>query len=207
MLASLRGIPEFVAAQQRAAWVPLRTWPALAGRRVLVVGYGRIGHAVAARLAPFEVRLTAVARGARGGDGIVDRVHGVDELPGLLPEQDVVVLLTPLAESTRGLVDAAFLAALPDGALVVNVARGAVVDTDALLAETASGRLRAALDVHAVEPLPTAHALWRTPGVLVTPHVGGAGDTFEPRMLALLHEQLTRYAAGAPLLNVVRAGH
>ncbi len=139
----------------------------------------------------------------REGDEFVERVHGFDELPWLLPRQDIVVLLTPLTASTRGLVDAAFLAALPDGALVVNIARGPVVDTDALLAETASGRLRAALDVTDPEPLPPEHPLWSAPGVLIAPHVGGAGDTFRPRMVALLREQLTRYAAGAPLLHVV----
>jgi len=203
ILAAQRGIPEFVRAQERAEWIGHRAWPALGDRRVLIVGYGRIGRALAARLAPFEVSLTAVASRPRAGDELVERVHGIDELPWLLPQQDIVVLLTPLTDMTRGLVDAAFLAALPDGALVVNVARGQVVDTGALLAETACGRLRAALDVTDPEPLPPDHPLWSTPGVLVAPHVGGAGDTFGPRMVRLLREQLTRYAAGAPLLHVV----
>jgi phosphoglycerate dehydrogenase-like enzyme len=134
---------------------------------------------------------------------VVERVHGFDELPWLLPHHDIVVLLTPLTDTTRGLADAAFLASMPDGALVVNVARGQVLDTAALLAETATGRLRAALDVTDPEPLPPDHPLWHAPGVLVAPHVGGAGDTFRPRMVRLLREQLTRYAAGAPLLHVV----
>lgn len=203
ILAAQRGIPEFVQAQQRREWIAHRAWPALGDRRVLIIGYGRIGRALAARLAPFEVSLTVVASRPREGDEFVERVHGFDELPWLLPRQDIVVLLTPLRDSTRGMVDAAFLAALPDGALVVNIARGPVVDTDALLAETASGRVRAALDVTDPEPLPPEHPLWSTPGVLIAPHVGGAGDTFRPRMVALLREQLTRYAAGAPLLHVV----
>lgn len=203
MLAAQRGIPEFARAQERGEWIGQRAWPALCDRRVLIVGYGRIGRALAARLAPFEVSLTAVASRPRAGDDVVERVHGFDELPWLLPHHDIVVLLTPLTDTTRGLADAAFLASMPDGALVVNVARGQVLDTAALLAETATGRLRAALDVTDPEPLPPDHPLWHAPGVLVAPHVGGAGDTFRPRMVRLLREQLTRYAAGAPLLHVV----
>ena len=203
MLAAQRGIPEFARAQERGEWIGQRAWPALGDRRVLIVGYGRIGRALAARLAPFEVSLTAVASRPRAGDDVVERVHGFDELPWLLPHHDIVVLLTPLTDTTRGLADAAFLASMPDGALVVNVARGQVLDTAALLAETTTGRLRAALDVTDPEPLPPDHPLWHAPGVLVAPHVGGAGDTFRPRMVRLLREQLTRYAAGAPLLHVV----
>ena len=203
MLAAQRGIPEFARAQERGEWIGQRAWPALGDRRVLIVGYGRIGRALAARLAPFEVSLTAVASRPRAGDDVVERVHGFDELPWLLPHHDIVVLLTPLTDTTRGLADAAFLASMPDGALVVNVARGQVLDTAALLAETATGRLRAALDVTDPEPLPPDHPLWHAPGVLVAPHVRGAGDTFRPRMVRLLREQLTRYAAGAPLLHVV----
>ncbi len=203
MLAAQRGIPEFARAQERGEWIGQRAWPALGDRRVLIVGYGRIGRALAARLAPVEVSLTAVASRPRAGDDVVERVHGFDELPWLLPHHDIVVLLTPLTDTTRGLADAAFLASMPDGALVVNVARGQVLDTAALLAETATGRLRAALDVTDPEPLPPDHPLWHAPGVLVAPHVGGAGDTFRPRMVRLLREQLTRYAAGAPLLHVV----
>lgn len=203
MLAAQRGIPEFARAQERGEWIGQRAWPALGDRRVLIVGYGRIGRALAARLAPFEVSLTAVASRPRAGDDVVERVHGFDELPWLLPHHDIVVLLTPLTDTTRGFADAAFLASMPDGALVVNVARGQVLDTAALLAETATGRLRAALDVTDPEPLPPDHPLWHAPGVLVAPHVGGAGDTFRPRMVRLLREQLTRYAAGAPLLHVV----
>jgi phosphoglycerate dehydrogenase-like enzyme len=203
ILAAQRGIPQFVRAQDRGEWIGHHPWPALGDRRVLIIGYGRIGRALAARLAPFEVSLTAVASRPRSGDGLVDRVHGIGDLPGMLPHQDIVVVVTPLTDTTRGLVDAAFLAALTDGALVVNVARGPVLDTAALLAETASGRLRAALDVTDPEPLPPDHPLWRTPGVLIAPHVGGAGDTFRPRMVRLLREQLTRYAVGEPLMHIV----
>ena len=203
ILASIRGIPDFVRAQDRHHWIPTRIWPALADRRVLVVGYGKVGRAIAARLLSFETTVTAVASRARGGDELVETVHGIDELPALLTEQDVVVVITPLTEATAGLVDAGFLAAMKDGALVVNVARGKVADTDALLAEAASGRLRVAVDVTDPEPLPADHPLWSTPNVLVSPHVGGASTAFRPRALALVRRQLAAYAEGRPLESVV----
>lgn len=196
VLASLRGVPEFVRAQDQAAWSP-RWRPALADRRVLLVGYGAIGQAIEARLAPFEVTVTKVARTARGD------VHALDELPALLPDADVVILILPLTDDTRGLVDAGFLAAMPDGALLVNVARGPVVDNDALLAELTSGRLTAAVDVVDPEPLPADSPLWRAPGLLMTPHVGGASSAMWPRAHRLVREQLQRYADGRPLANVV----
>jgi phosphoglycerate dehydrogenase-like enzyme len=203
ILASIRGIPDFVRAQDRHHWIPTRIWPALADRRVLVVGYGKVGRAIAARLLSFETTVTAVASRARGGDELVETVHGIDELPALLPEQDVVVVITPLTDATAGLVDAGFLAAMKDGALLVNVARGKVADTDALLAEAASGRLRVAVDVTDPEPLPADHPLWSTPNVLVSPHVGGASTAFRPRALALVRRQLAAYAEGRPLESVV----
>ena len=203
ILASIRGIPDFVRAQDRHHWIPTRIWPALADRRVLVVGYGKVGRAIAARLLAFEATVTAVASRARDGDELVETVHGIDELPALLPEQDVVVVITPLTDATAGLVDAGFLGAMKDGALVVNVARGKVADTDALLAEAASGRLRVAVDVTDPEPLPADHPLWSTPNVLVSPHVGGASTAFRPRALALVRRQLAAYAEGRPLESVV----
>ena len=203
MLASIRGIPDFVRAQDRRHWIPTRIWPALADRRVLVVGYGKVGRAIAARLLAFETTVTAVASRARDGDELVETVHGIDELPALLPDQDVVVVITPLTDATAGLVDAGFLAAMKDGALVVNVARGKVADTDALLAEAASGRLGVAVDVTDPEPLPADHPLWSTPNVLVSPHVGGASTAFRPRALALVRRQLAAYAEGRPLESVV----
>jgi phosphoglycerate dehydrogenase-like enzyme len=202
-LASLRGLPGFVEAQREGRWLSPGILPALADRRVLVLGYGLVGRAVVQRLLPFEVEVTAVASRAREGDDLVATVHGVDELPQLLPRHDVVVVIVPLSEATRGLVDATFLAAMPDGALLVNVARGPVVDTEALLAETSSGRLLAALDVTDPEPLPQHHPLWTSPGVLISPHVGGATSAFRPRAMRLLREQLQAYAAGEPLRNVV----
>ncbi len=205
-LASLRGVPDFVVAQREGRWVSPGMLPALADKRVLVLGYGSIGRAVVQRLLPFEVEVTAVASRQRDGDELVATVHGVDELPHLLPHHDVVVVIVPLSEATRGLVDAEFLAAMPDGALLVNVARGPVVDTDALVAETSSGRLLAALDVTDPEPLPPDHPLWTSPGVLISPHVGGATSAFRPRAVRLLRDQLRAYAAGEPLRNIVHEG-
>lgn len=205
-LAALRDFPDFLAAQAQERWIALGIHPALADRRVLIVGYGSIGRAIAARLSPFEVRLTAVASRARAGDELVPSVHGVDELADLLPVHDVVILVVPLGPATEGLVDSAFLAAMPDGALLVNVARGKVVDTDALVQATKGGRLRAALDVTDPEPLPPGHPLWSSPGVLITPHVGGATSAFRPRAVRLLQEQISAYAGGRPLRNIVHEG-
>jgi phosphoglycerate dehydrogenase-like enzyme len=203
MLASLRGIPRFVRAQDRHAWEPL-TAPALADRTVLVIGYGAVGAALEDRLTGFEVDLVRVARSARGGDR---PVHPIEDLPGLLPSADVVVLITPLTEATRGLVDAEFLSRMKDGALLVNVARGPVVDTGALVAALHTGRLHAALDVTDPEPLPADHPLWDAPNLLVSPHVGGASSAMEPRAYRLVREQLQRFAEGRPLENVMNGDY
>jgi phosphoglycerate dehydrogenase-like enzyme len=202
-LSSLRGIPEFVAAQGRSRWLPAETRTSLADRKVLILGYGGIGVAIARRLNGFEVKLTAVASRARGGDELVASVHGVDELPALLPEHDVVILIVPLTDATNGLVDRKFLAAMRDGALLVNVSRGKVVDTDALVEAAASGRIHAALDVTDPEPLPGDHPLWHTPGVLISPHTGGVTSAFEPRAVELLREQIAAFVGHRPLRNVV----
>lgn len=199
-LASLRGIPDFVRAAAHGGWDDRRR-DSLADRTVLIVGYGSVGAAVEQRLAGFECHLLRVARRRRtDGDRVV---HGFADLPALLPRTDVVVLTVPMTDETRGLVDPEFLAALPADALVVNVARGPVVDTAALLAETGSGRLRAALDVTDPEPLPPGHPLWSDPRVLISPHVGGNTSAFLPRARRLIAEQLRRYVAGQPLLNVI----
>ncbi|GAA3699550.1 2-hydroxyacid dehydrogenase [Terrabacter ginsenosidimutans] len=202
-LASIRDIPEFVASQAHSRWEPLRLRSALADRRVLVVGYGQIGRAIARRFAPFEVTLTAVASRAREGDDLVPHVHAIDELPDLLPEHDVVVVIVPLTDATRGLFDGPMLGRMPDGALLVNVARGAVVDTDALVAECSTGRIRAAVDVTEPEPLPQDHPLWTTRGVLVTPHVGGATEAMRPRAIALVRRQVESMVSGSPVVNAV----
>ncbi|MFD9792618.1 2-hydroxyacid dehydrogenase [Streptomyces sp. NPDC059070] len=201
ILASLRGIPSFVAGQEKEEWRS-GFYPALADKSVLIVGYGSVGAAVEDRLAPFEcARVARVARSwrttARGP------VHPLTELPALLPEADVVVVSTPLTEQTKDLVGADFLGRMKDGALLVNMARGPVVDTKALLAELEGGRIRAALDVTDPEPLPAGHPLWHAPGVLISPHVGGSTSAFLPRAKRLLARQLTRYAAGEPVEHVV----
>jgi len=196
ILASLRGIPEFVRAQDTGRWRPERR-AALADKRVLIVGYGQIGAAIEARVLPFEAEVVRVARRARPG------VHPIEELPSLVPDADVVVLIVPSTEATRHLVDAAFLDRMRTGALLVNVARGSVVDHDALATALHQGRVRAALDVTDPEPLPDGHPLWSAPHLLITPHVGGASSAMWPRAYRVVREQLERYAAGDELANQV----
>jgi phosphoglycerate dehydrogenase-like enzyme len=200
ILAVVREFPQFVRDQETRRWAPTTT-DELAGKHVLVVGAGDLGENVATRLRAFGASSVLVARRARDG------VHAVGELPGLLPDADIVVLVVPLTPETTGLVDSAFLAAMRDGALLVNAARGAVVVTDALVAELSSGRLRAALDVTDPEPPPEDHPLWTAPNLLLTPHVGGNVRGFPRRAYQLVRDQILRYAAGEPLLNVVRDGY
>jgi phosphoglycerate dehydrogenase-like enzyme len=199
-IASLRGFPQFARAQQEGKWRP-ENRRTLADRRVLVLGVGGVGGKVVERLAPFECEVTRVARSARSDE--FGQVHGIDELPALLPRSEVVIIAVPLSPATLGLVNREFLAALPDGALIVNVSRGGVVDTDALLAETATGRLDAALDVTDPEPLPQGHGLWALPNVLITPHIGGNTSAMFPRVDALILRQAAHLVAGEPLENQV----
>jgi phosphoglycerate dehydrogenase-like enzyme len=199
-LAALRGIGDFV----RAAGVrtPEPAWyPSLADRRVLVLGHGGVGRAITARLAPFEVEIIRVARTAR--DDAEGHLHGIADLPALLPEAEVVIVGVPLTEETVHLVDGPFLAALPDGALVVNVARGPVADTAAILKEARDGRLRFALDVTDPEPLPVDHELFTLPNVLISPHAGGMSSAMRPRMARLIRRQLDLLVDGADPINVV----
>jgi len=196
IVSSLRGIPEFVRAQERAEWSPERR-ESLADKQVLIVGYGQIGEAIEARVRPFETEVVRVARRSRDG------VHAIEELPDLLPHADVVVLIVPGTDQTTGLFDAAMLARMKDGALLVNVSRGSVVETDALLAELQSRRIHAALDVVDPEPLPAEHPLWQAPNLLLVPHVGGNSTAMQPRAFRLVREQLARFAAGEQLANVM----
>jgi phosphoglycerate dehydrogenase-like enzyme len=195
-LAALRGLPFFVREQAAGRW-SFTTHSSLVGARVLIVGAGDIGRTIGRMLAGFDVQLTYVARTARDG------VRPTTDLPQLLPDADVVILIVPVTPETTGMVDAAFLAAMRDGALLVNAARGVVVDTDALVAELTAGRLRAALDVTDPEPLPEGHPLWSAPGLLLTPHVGGAVPETDARATASVVDQITRVLAGEPLTNVV----
>jgi phosphoglycerate dehydrogenase-like enzyme len=200
LLAVYRELPTFVRAQDERRWDQHFT-DELAGKRVLLVGAGDLAENAVRRLAPFEVTTTLVGTRARDG------VHGIDEVHDLLPEHDAAVLVVPLTDATRGLVDARFLAAMPDGALLVNAARGPVVDTDALVAELESGRLRAALDVTDPEPLPADHPLWTAPGLLLTPHVGGSVPGSMRRAFAVVAEQLAAFARGEKPPNLVEGGY
>lgn len=201
LLAAQRELPRWVRAQDARRWEHAHT-RSLAGSRVLIVGYGSIGAALDRRLRACEAEVVRVARSPRPAED----VRAVADLDRLLPDADAVVLVTPLTEETRGLLDARRLALLPDGALVVNVGRGAVLDTAALLAEASSGRLRAALDVTDPEPLRADHPLWDCPGVLITPHVAGGAAVFYPAAARFVAAQVRRFAAGEPLHNVVVPG-
>jgi phosphoglycerate dehydrogenase-like enzyme len=203
ILASQRRLPDFVRAKAAGRWAPVFA-DSLADRRVLLLGYGGVGKAVDARLAPFEADITRVASRARVDDD--GPVHGVDELPALLPHAEIIVLTLPGGDATRRIVDDAFLAALPDGALVVNVGRGSLIDTEALVDHVGRGRIRAALDVTDPEPLPPDHPLWSLPGVLIAPHVGGASSAMRPRIAKLVRAQIDRLLAGEEPLNVVIGG-
>ncbi len=183
-----------------------RTWDrhptdTLQDKRVLVLGAGDLGRRMRRRLEASDATATLVGTTAREG------VHGIDELPELLGKHDAVVLMVPLTDATTGLVDAEFLARMPDGAVLVNAARGKVVDTDALLAELESGRLRAALDVTEPEPLPPDHPLWTAPGLLLTPHTAGSVHGFPQRAYAVVAAEIARYAAGKEPANLVHGAY
>jgi phosphoglycerate dehydrogenase-like enzyme len=200
ILASQRGLPDFVRAAEKGHWA--RAWhQSLADRRVLLVGYGGVGKAIAERLAPFEVTLTRVARSARVDE--LGEIHGIESLAELLPSAEVVIVVVPLDESTTHLIDDAFLSRMPDDSLLVNVSRGLVADTEALLTHARTGRLRFALDVTDPEPLPEGHALFALENVLISPHVGGATTAGLPRLVRLINQQIERMSRGDEPINVV----
>lgn len=203
ILAMYRGLPFFVLEQQRREWRhPDGDGLAdLEGARVLIVGYGSIGRAVESRLAPFGATVERVARTARDG------VHDAAALPRLLPTSDVVVILLPLTPDTERFVDAKFLSLMKPGGLLVNPARGGLVDTQALISALEQRRIRAALDVTDPEPLPPDHPLWKMEGVLITPHIAGAVTALNERAWRLVADQLQRYINGEPLLNIVTHGY
>jgi phosphoglycerate dehydrogenase-like enzyme len=200
ILASQRGIPDFVRAAEKGHWA--RAWhESLADRTVLLVGYGGVGKAIETRLLAFEVTVVRVARTQRSDDtGII---HAIGELPLLLAQADIVVVVVPLTDETTHLVDDAFLSTMRDGTLLVNVSRGSVADTNALLAHAQTGRLRLALDVTDPEPLPEGHPLFALDNVLISPHVGGATSAALPRIARLLRNQIARLLNDEEPLNVV----
>ena len=200
ILASQRGIPDFVRAADAGEWAPAHH-ASLADRTVLLLGYGGVGQAIESRLLAFETTVIRVARTARSDER--GMIHGFEALPELLPQADIVVVGVPLTVATKHLVNDAFLGQLRDGALLVNIARGAVADTDALLAHATGGRIRLALDVTDPEPLPAGHPLFALPNVLISPHVGGASSAMLPRMARLVREQIKRMLHDEPPLNVV----
>ena len=200
ILASIKALPELRDHQHEHSW-RWQQGSELAGRTVLILGYGAIGAAVEARLAPFDVELIRVAR--RGREG----VHPVEDLASLLPRADVVVVLLPLTAATAGLLDADLLGRLRPGALLVNAARGPILDTAALLELLRAGRVRAALDVTDPEPLPAEHPLWDAPGLLLTPHFAGDTIAADRRAFALVGAQVRRFVGGKRLANVVDGGY
>jgi phosphoglycerate dehydrogenase-like enzyme len=200
ILAAQRGLPDFVRAASEGRWSP--AWHAsLADRRVLLIGYGGVGKAIESRLLPFEVELTRVASHERIDERGV--IYDKESLPRLLPNAEIVIVVVPLTPSTTHLVDDAFLSHMSDGSLLVNVARGAVADTEALIKHAGSGRLRLALDVTDPEPLPDGHSLFAMPNVLISPHVGGASSAMPSRAARLIEEQISRMARGDAPINVI----
>lgn len=190
-------------AQQNDAFLPtkIKDPPApirdVAGTTILIVGYGSIGEAVEARLTPFGAKFLRVARTPR------DDVAGVNQLDDLLNQADIVLLTAPLTSETRGMIDAQRIGKMKQGALLVNAARGALVDTEALLQALQAKKIRAALDVTDPEPLPADHPLWKAPNLLLTPHVGGDSENFMARAFQLVREQVERMVKGERLMNIV----
>ncbi len=172
----------------------------LTGKTVLLIGYGAIGKEIERMLAPFHVDLLRVARTAR----TEPPVHPVEELEDLLPKADVIVLILPLTKESHGLIGTRQFALMRQGALLVNAARGPVVQTDALVEALQACHVRAALDVTDPEPLPDGHPLWSCPNLLITPHIGGSSPQFAPRSLKTASDELRRYIAGEPLRNAVQ---
>lgn len=195
-LTSLRDMPRSFQAQKDHHWETYFA-KSLADKNVLLIGYGNVGKACEKRLLAFGCTVVPVARTAR------EHVRAVSELPALIPTADVVILIVPNNAGTVNLVDAKFLAQMKDGALLVNVARGVVVNTEALLAELRTGRISAALDVTDPEPLTPDHPLWDLPNVIITPHNGGEGDVFWGRARTRIHGQFDRWLAGQPLDCIV----
>jgi phosphoglycerate dehydrogenase-like enzyme len=200
LLAVYRDLIPFERERVAGTW-GRRPTETLIDKKVLVIGAGDLGTQLRRRLSACDATTTLVGTRARDG------VHGFDEVPDLLGDHDAVVLMVPLTPATEGMVDAAFLSRMRDGAVLVNAARGKVVDTDALVAELANGRLRAALDVTEPEPPPAGHPLWTVPNLLLTPHVAASVEGYERRAYAVVAEEIARYAAGERPHNLVQGDY
>jgi phosphoglycerate dehydrogenase-like enzyme len=221
ILASLKYIPFYVRMQATGDWkqrigaeaLYLGTHPGekpmhpsaledeLTGKTVLIVGYGSIGRATEERLRPFDVKMLRIGRRRRDG------VEPVERLDDLLPQADIVILLVPLTDQTRGFINGKRLGEMKHGALLVNAARGPVLDTYALVEALNAGRIQAAVDVTDPEPLPMGHPLWSAPNLLITPHIAGSSPGMMDRVMRLIGDQCRRYIAGEPLAHVVTEGY
>ena len=199
-IASLRGFATFVRDQDKGEWVN-KNYDSINDRKIGIVGFGSIGSTIARMLSGFSVEIVAFTQSGR------DNTIAITDLDKHLPSLDVVILILPLTKESKHLFDARRLALMKDGALLVNVARGPIVDTDALIKELNSGRITAGLDVTDPEPLPKGHPLWSAKGVLISPHVGGNSSAFEKRARRLIESQLNLLAQGKPLNNVIVAGN
>jgi len=195
-IASRRGFAEFMDNQKNGIWQRRRK-PALADSHVGIIGYGNIGKRIASLLEMFETKVTAFSRS--GADGAVK----ISEFDKYLPDLDVIILILPLTKESKNFINADRIKKMKDGATLINLARGAIVDTDALVAELNTGRITAGLDVTDPEPLPKGHPLWSAPNLIITPHVGGDSAAFDPRARKMVQEQLTRLAEKKPLLNQI----
>ena len=195
-IAARRGFAEFMDNQKKGIWLR-RTKPALADSHVGIVGYGHIGKRIASLLEMFETKVTAFTRS--GSDGSIK----IAEFDDYLPKLDVIILILPLTAESKNFMNADRIKKMKDGATLVNVARGAIIDTDALVAELHTGRITAGLDVTDPEPLPAGHPLWSAPNVIISPHVGGDSGAFQPRARELVQEQLARMAKNEPLVNQI----
>jgi phosphoglycerate dehydrogenase-like enzyme len=195
-IASRRGFAEFMDNQRKGIWHRTRK-PALADSHVGIVGYGHIGKRIASLLEMFETKVTAFTRS--GSDG----AHKITEFDEFLPDLDVIILILPLTKESQNFMNADRLKRMKDGATLINVARGAIVDTDALVAELHTGRITAGLDVTDPEPLPLGHPLWSAPNLIISPHVGGDSGAFDPRARKMVEEQLLRLSENRSLLNQI----
>lgn len=197
IISSLRGIDEFVRNKDQGIWDHKRN-DSIFGKSVAIVGAGSVAAKIESFLEPFGVKPTCFARSARDR-----RIRGISELDDLISNFDIIILAVPLTTETKDLFDAKRISRMKPGALLVNVSRGPVVNTEALLNALTSGHIRAAIDVTDPEPLPSDHPLWRAPNLIISPHVGGNSAAFEPHGRKLVEEQCRRLEVGEPLLNQV----